>query len=341
MAVINPSTAIVAKIRSKYGKRLKEKDFRAMVKSETVGDVVQYLKTYTYYRVFLDKVSKDIHRGNLENILREKQFENLLTFCKYNAGNSPVMDYIMRSTEINELMQFITLLSIGRPHEYLFTLPLFFVRHTEIKLDQLSLVHTHRELLNTLEHTDYRAILERFAPNDNGDYDLAAIEDALNDYNLSVLYTQIAKIKNKKDRAALKELFDTLSDYNNYSRIVRLKKNYHLGNSDIRTHILPYGRFTGKRLDRILSKEEYESVREELDRTYVGKKAKSIAVESEMAIKGRYDICRHQLYFSSNPEIVLAAYYVLSQTELSNVTAVIEGVRYAMSPDSIYELLIL
>ena len=341
MAVIDPSSAIVAKIRSKYGKRLKEKDFRAMVKCAKVGDVVQYLKTYTWYQALLDKVSKDIHRGNLENILREKQFENLLTFCKYNSGSSPVMNYIMRSTEINELMKFITLLSINRPGEYLFTLPLFFTQHTEIKLEKLTTVHTHRELLNTLEHTDYYQIIEKFPPNEIGDYDLAAVEDALSNYSLGILYTEISKIKNKGNRSALKELFDTLTDYNNYSRIVRLKKNYHQSNDVIRENLLQYGRFTGKRLDRILDKEPYEDVRAELDRTYVGKKAKNIAVEREMAIQGRYDICRHQLYFSTNPEVVPLAYYVLSQTELSNVTAVIEGVRYSMDPDKIYELLIL
>ena len=87
------------------------------------ADVVQYLKSYTHYQVFLDKVSNDIHRGNLEQLIRERQFEELLTLCKYNQGDTPVTKYILRSTEISELMKFITLLSIGRPREYLFSLP--------------------------------------------------------------------------------------------------------------------------------------------------------------------------------------------------------------------------
>ena len=341
MAIINPASAIIAKIKTKYGKRMTDKDFRAMVKCESVGDVVQYLKSYTHYQVFLDKVSNDIHRGNLEQLIRERQFEELLTLCKYNQGDTPVTKYILRSTEIAELMKFITLLSIGRPREYLFSLPLYFTQHTDIALEKLSSIHSHKELVSVLERTDYADILRQFPPDDNGDYDLAAIEDALENDNLDQLYTDIGSIKNKKDRNELIKLFDTLSDYQNYSRIIRLKKNYHLSNDEIRKHLLRYGKLTGKNLDRILSKEEYEEIREELKRTGVGKKAKTIDADSEMAVQGSFEMCRRQLYFSTNPEIVLLAYRIVSLTELNNVIAVVEGVRYQIEPDKILEILIL
>lgn len=341
MAIIDPASAIIAKVKTKYGKRLREKDFRAMSKCDSVGDVVQYLKSYTHYQTFLDKVSNDIHRGNLEQLIRERQFEDLLTLCKYNTGDTPVTKYILRSTEIHELMKFITLLSIRRPQEYLFSMPLYFTQHTEISLEKLSSVHSHRELLSALEHTDYAQIIDKFPPDENGDYDIAAVEEALENDNLRRLYDDLGKIKNKKDRNELRSLFDTLSDYSNYSRIIRLKKNYHLSNDEIRKHLLHYGKLTGKQLDRILSKEDYDDVREELRHTSVGKKAKTIDADSEMAVQGRYEMARHQLYFSVNPEIVLLAYRIMTQTELSNVIAVVEGVRYSIEPDKIMEILIL
>ena len=341
MSVINPASAIIAKIKSQYGKRLKKKDYQAMVKCGSVGEVVQYLKAYTHFQHSLDKVSNDVHRGNLENIIREKNFENFLRFCKYNGGNTPVTRYGLRMIETRELMKFITLLSIGRPREYLFSLPLFFIQHTDIKLNALSSVGSHRELLEALEHTGYHELLAAFPPDENGKYNLAAIEDALENYSLKRLYEELGKIKNKKDRTQLLELFDTLSDYQNYTRIVRLKKNYNMNNDAVREHLLDYGKLTGKRLDRILSKDSFEEVYGELEKTGVGKKAKSIDKQSEMAIQGRYEMCRHQLYFSTNPEIVLLSYYIVTQTELSNVIAIIEGVRYSMEPDSIYENLVL
>lgn len=341
MAIIDPASAITAKVKSQYGNRLKEKDYQAMVKCGSVGEVVQYLKTYTHFQSSLEKVSNDVHRGNLENIMREKQFESFLRFCKYNGGNTPVTRYGLRLIEIRELMKFITLLSINRPEEYLFSLPLFFIQHTDIKLEKLSAVRDHHDLLSALEHSDYDQIIKRFPPNEIGDYDLAAIEDALENHSLALLYQDLSKIKKKKEKNQLFSLFDTLSDYHNYSRIIRLKKYYHMNSEAVRSHLLHYGNLTGKRLEKILSKDSYEDVREELSHTSVGKKAQSVYSDSEMAVQGRYEMCRHQLYFSTNPEIVLLAFYILSQTELSNVIAIIEGVRYSMEPDSIYETLVL
>ena len=60
-----------------------------------------------------------------------------------------------------------------------------------------------------------------------------------------------------------------------------------------------------------------------------------------MAVQGSFEMCRRQLYFSTNPEIVLLAYRIVSLTELNNVIAVVEGVRYQIEPDKILEILIL
>ena len=341
MALLNAASAIIAKARSRYGKRLKDKDYRAMVKCASVGEVVQYLKSGTHYAQLLEKVSSDIHRGNLENILREKQFERFLILCKYNVGTTPVTDYLFRRAEVAELMKMMTLLSIDRPREYLFTLPLYLDTHTDIPLRKLSSAGSHAELVELLKHTPYHRILEQFPPDKKGVYDLAAIEDALENEIIRSFYAGIGKIKSKKDKAQLTELFKTLIDYNNYSRIMRLKKYYHQSNDAIRSHLLNFGYFTGKRLDSLFEKESYEDLLLALHDTAVGKKGEAIGLDNELALQGRYELCRHQLYFSTNPEIVLLAYYILSETELSNVIAIVEGVRYSMAPDSIYETLII
>ena len=341
MALINAASAIIAKARSKYGKRLMPRDFQAMVKCGSVGEVVQYLKSYTHFQTDLDKVSTDIHRGNLENILREKQFESFLSLCKYQTGNSPMTDFLLRRGEVRELMKFLTLLSIKRPREYIFSLPLYFNQHTDVDLERLSAIDDYDDLLEALSGTPYQRILREFPPDETGNYDLAEIEDALENAIIGMLYENIGKVKSKKTRAQLTELIDTLMDCNNYSRIIRLKKYYNLSNEAIRSHVLHYGNLSGKRLEKILRRDTFEDIYAELRQTSVGKQAQKLDKQGEMAIQGRYERCRHELYFSTNPEIVLLAYYILSETELSNVIAVVEGVRYSMEPERILQTLIL
>ena len=261
--------------------------------------------------------------------------------CKYNTGASPVTAYLLRQTEIGELMKMITLLSVGRPQEYIFSLPLYFLRHAEIDLKKLSSVRGYGELLSVTAATPYRQIIRDHPPDEKGDYDLAAIEVAMDNTNLKLLYDSFKGIKSKKEREQLVELFGTLADYSNYSRILRLKRYYHMSNDAIRAHLLRYGSFTGRQLDALLKHEKPEELSEALAQTRVGKQAHRASEEVDMASDGRFRLCRHQLYFSVNPEIVLLAYSILAETELNNLIAVIEGVRYAVAPENIFETLIL
>lgn len=344
MAIVNPSTAVIAKARAKYGKRLKNKDFAAMSKASSVGEIVQYLKSYTYYREFLNKVSgNDVHRGNVEQILRKELFNHFLSLCRYNKNNSPVTAYILRQTEINEIMKYLTLLSIGRPEEYLFAMPLYFNEHTEIELEKFSKSRTYSDFLRTLKNTEYRSLLKDYAPAEDDRIDLAAIEDCLQVYSYRELYASIHKIKDKKEKAILKELFDTVVDYNTFSRIIRLKKYYHMDNAAIREHLIPYGTLTSRRLDKILAKENYDDILSALLQTNIGKKIKNknFDFEGSISAQGRFDICRHHLYFSTSPEAVLLSYYLLTENELRNVIIVIEGVRYSLPQSSIMDMLIL
>lgn len=341
MPIVNPSSAVIAKTKAKYGRRLTQKDYAALVKCESVADIVRYLKTYTCYRAYLQKVKNDIHRGTLEEVLREQLFRNYLSLCRYHMSKSPVTGYIFRLTEIRELIEYLTLLSIGRPIDYLFTLPIYFDDQTEIPLGKLSGAQSYREMLELLGAHGYRQVLERFIPEQDSDIDIAAISNAMEVYSLTELYREISAIKNKSERAALHTLFDTLCDYHNYSRIMRLKRFYHLPNSGVREHLLPFGSLTGRKLDSLLSRESYEDVSTALSSTKVGKKAMNIDVDDEMAIRGRFEKCRHELYFSTSPEVVLLAFYIVSETELKNIITIIEGVRYSMDSNSIYEMLIL
>ena len=339
MSVVNPSSAVIAKAKSKYGKRLTLKDYNALIKCESIGEIVQYLRSYTYYQGFLGKVSNDIHRGNLENILRGKLFDSFLSLCRYNSDKSPVTTYILRKAEDKEIIRFITLLSTGKAHEYIFDLPMYFNEHTDISLERLSKVRSYQELMSVLDKTIYKKIFEKFPPDADGKYRIATIDDAIDTVILDELYKSINHIKSKKDKTQLLALFDTLTDYDNYSRILRLKRYYNLPNDVIREHLIPYGKLS-KKIDSILSKESYEEVRDALAQTPIGRKARRYDIDGEMLIQGRFEVCRHEMYFSSNPEIVLLAYYIVSNTELRNIITIIEGVRYSMEPDKIKEMLI-
>ncbi len=314
-----------------------------MLKCSTVVEVVGYLKSYTYYREFLDKVNdRDIHRGQVEQVLHEQLFASFLSLCRYHTGDSPVVGFLLRQSEISEVMKYLTLLNAGRPRDYLFSMPLYFIEHTDIDLERMSKAGSYSEFLGSFHKHAYRDILERFNPDQNGKYDLTEIEEALELFSYKELYDAIGKIKDKAARLELCELFDIIIDYNNYSRIVRLKKFYSMSNNRIRTHLLPYGSLKGRKLDELMTHESFPELIDALDTTKVGKKirTKRIDITNRVSSRLRFELCRHNLYFSQNADVVLLSYYIVSDAELSNVITVIEGVRYGLATNEIKELLI-
>ena len=67
-----PSTsyAVLTKARSKFGKRLTEKDYSNLLACQNVTEVMSYLKSNTHYSAALRDINeREVHRGRLEVLL--------------------------------------------------------------------------------------------------------------------------------------------------------------------------------------------------------------------------------------------------------------------------------
>lgn len=341
---INSSTAVITKARSKYGKRLTKKDYDALLKCHNVAQVVNYLKSHTHYSQVLSKINEnEVHRGRLESILKQQVFYDFDSLCRYEmSSGSPFSEFIIRRYEIEQLVHFLLLLSCGKVEEYLFSLPSYFNKHTDIDLYKLSKCKDYDTFINSLGHSEYKRILSDFKPNENGTIDLASVENALNIYSYKELYDAIAKRKSKKEKANLKQLCDYVNDFCNISRILRIKKYYTMTSEQCKSHLLPYGTISEKTIDKMCNSTDVDQVFELIKTTRVGKRISNMSLDKEeqLSIKSRYMMCRKNLYYSMDPAVVLLSYMYVSEAELKNIITIIEGVRYSSSPDRIKSLLI-
>lgn len=344
MSLINSSSAVITKARSKYGKRLKDSDYKALVKCNNVGAVLSYLKNQTHYSQMLSKVMEDnVHRKELENMLRQKLFYDFDSLCRYEMSDgSPFSEFIIRQYEISQLVHFMLLLNCSKVEEYLYALPSYFNKHTDIDLVKLSKCRNFDEFLNTLDKSEYHNLLEKYRPASNCPIDIAGAEDALRFYSQDKLYEAISKRKSKKEKHMLKELSDYINDFNNLSRILRLKKYYSMTPQQIKEHLIPFGTLKKDAINRMCNASDIDQVFEIMISTPAGRKLHNMSIEKEehLAIEGRYNMCRKKLYFSQSPAVVLLSYMYVSETELQNIITIIEGVRYNCSPEHILSLLI-
>lgn len=341
---INSSSAVISKARSKYGKRLTEKDYKALLKSSNVSGVVNYLKNHTHYSEVLSKINEaEVHRGNLEAIIKQKIFYDFDSLCRYEMSEgSPFSEFIIRRYEIEQLVHFLLLLSCGKVEEYIFALPTYFDKHTELDLYRLSRCRDFDSFLDVLGKSEYKKILKNFPPDATGVINIADAEDAMNTFSYKLLYQAISKRKSKKEKENLKNLCDNVNDFCNISRVLRLKKYYSMTPQQIMSHMLPYGSIKASKLEQMCNAPTYEDLLPIIATTRVGKRIKfnDIEKEEQLSFMNRYDMCRKNLYYSQDPSVVLLSYMYVCEAELKNIITVIEGVRYNSDKEVIESLLI-
>lgn len=222
------SNAILSKARAMYGKRLTEKEYKDLLHCKTVGEIAAYLKQRTAYGPILTGVNeKEVHRGQLEALLRKKLFYDFAALCRYEITvGEHFADYLLARSEIDQILHSLMLLMGGRSSDYLFSMPLFLDAHTHINLTALSQTKSYDDFLSALSGTPYQSLLSPFRPEPGKPLDMAAIENALSGFLYNRVFETVRKHSRGKAREELLYLFQTYIDFSNYARIIRMKKYY-------------------------------------------------------------------------------------------------------------------
>lgn len=338
------SNAVLSKARALYGQRLRFEDWMALLDCSSVNDIATYLKAHTVYRSVLVSIDEfHIHRGQLEACLRERLFSESAKLARYDLDlGEHVSAYLLQKLEIQMILRCITRLNSGQMEDPFFLIPESAAHQTEIDEKALHTLSSYDQLLHALSHTQYEKILLSFAPkNPEEQIDYTGIESALWIDLMRRLYQVIYKETKGQTREELLRIFDDYIDLSNYSRIIRLKRTYHADPDQIKSLLLPFGSLKKETLDRMAAAESEKEVAEIMQTTRVGKRTLSTPHKDpdDLIFYIEYHDCRKKIRFSPNPSVVLFSYVFLLQSELHDLTTLIEGVRYQLQKAEIQNLL--
>ena len=319
--------AVLAKARAKYGKFLTERDYASLLACQSVPEVMVYLKAHTRYASVLGEINeRDVHRGRLEILLR--------------AGFSR---YIVEKTEVEQIVRFLVLLNSNSTEKFIFAFPSFLSKHTVLNVNKLATAHDYAEFLEALHHTQYYELLKDFQPDEKGRLPVSEMENRLYACILRHIHELIVKKTKGSEQQELLALFRTINDYSIFSRILRLKKYYHLSPEVIRRNMLPqYSSLSPKLVDRMCAAESSAEVFQIMQSTGSGRMIGKIGYKyaSDISPRVQYRIAKKYIHFSNNPSVVMVAFMFLSETELMNVISLIEGVRYQLDTKTIQSMII-
>lgn len=338
------SNVVFAKARAMFGKHFTTKEYSDLLSCQSVSEVALYLKSRTNYSDVLSGLNEnDVHRGYLELLLKRKLFSELASLCRFELSiGAHFSEYIVSSFEVEQIMHSLMFLVSGVASEYLFSLPLFFNKHTKIDLVALSKMKNYDEFLKAIEKSKYFALLKPFRPKDTEQLDLSDIENVL----YSDLYTALFEnIEKYSHGAARKELFDMLTSYidmKNFVRIIRLKKYYKASTKIIQKTLLPCGSMPPSLLRALVDASNEKEVFDIMKKTHLGKNLGdfSCVYLDELTQRVRYSKSFKNIRFSRSAAVVLLSYAFLLDVEITNIINIIEGVRYNVPSSEIKKMLV-
>lgn len=336
--------ALSAKAKAMYGRRITHSDYQALIQKKTVADVASYLKHETYYSDILSGINEaNIHRGQLEMLLRYDWFNRFSALLRYGNEKSHFYHYIIGHNEIEQIMACLHMIEHGDQLELVSKMPVHLAHYMSFDLFALAKVSDYDQLLEVVAHTPYYQTLLDARPRYMDEFDYVGVESKLTKIYYDDLIKTIHSLFSGEKRDKIEQMFTVQIELNNIIKIYRLKKYYNTSPDKIREVVTPhYGFFSKEMVDRLIEADNADDVLEQLRnsryKNYVSDQSFMYIEYQAKAIN--YAMNRQSMNFSTDPDFVLMSYMVLSETEVDNLVNIIEGIRYHIAPDRIASLLI-
>ncbi len=347
MPISKASNAVLAKARSLYGYHLTPADYQALAACRTMPELADALKSKPLYAPVLANVSPaTARRANLELDLRESIFHRYASLCRYEmSAGETVYQYFILCCDLDEITTWLRYLDSGRPGDYLFVLPDFLEKHTQLDLYQLAKARSLEDLLQVLQGTPYGAAL---APLEElvGRPDAAGVLAQASPLLGALRHKAIAALAPRKKASfggtqpGIRDYIAWECDAEMISYAARMKR-LELPPAAMRAQLATdCTALTHLQWDALLSAKDSAAFRAALDKTCYGP---GLAAENQPRLQARFEAmrfrwCRKWLRFSTDPVLVMLCYIFLAKNEVSNLNHIIEGVHYGLPAAEILPL---
>lgn len=318
---------------------LSSKEYEAMSRLSSVSEVAAFLKNNTRYAAVLRQTDTDtIHRSTLESLLKGQLQYDLKALLSFSSPSAKFFLNIFDiKEEISNLKIFI---------RYLFTESIDSYKRENIftfkTFSGLKNVNNFNELAENLAGTPYYKVFKPFI-NFPEKQNLFEIETALDAFYNRICRKYIKKYLSENEAKAALYSFGIRTDLDTIMFIIRAKKYYGFSPKKIYPYITARPcRLTEKDIKALVSAKNENEITAILKSTPY----KNIFSEDLRFFEGnvhKYILKTHRNLYRKNPYSIEAilSYLSFKEIEIKNITAVIEGIRYGLTPENIRKHLIL
>lgn len=250
MSNVRKFAAVNVKVRALEGQLLKDEDYHRILMLNHVDEVVDYLRSETWYASILPEAGR-VNIIELEGRFERNAFEKYEKLYHYFTDH--YRDYfkvLMKRYEIENLKLFLR--TVIR-HESLISITDHLIIpkiHSELDYDKISRASTVEELSSALGGTEYKALIDYYKDEEPTRM-MFYVEMNLDRLYFKKLSQRIEKL-DESDREAVGEVLGRNIDMLNIQWVYRGRRYYRLSPEEILNYTLFNGKFfTYKRLKEL------------------------------------------------------------------------------------------
>lgn len=233
-------SAVNTKIKSMEGKLLSKEQYIGLMECKSYEDAIRYLEEETSYSSVLSGMSKEVHRGQLEIMLKREYIKKFFKLSHYfNSNYKKLLNLLFMRYEIEDLKVMLRSKYVGKDNDEIRSLLFAQSPMSTIDYDKLIASKDIPELIDNLYGTEYHKELFPLISSAKKD-GLFRMESALDFLYFNSLKKFHKKI-DKKDAEILHEIVGTYSDLFNIQWVIRGRMYYNLSPEELLNYTISDG----------------------------------------------------------------------------------------------------
>lgn len=234
-------SAVNSKVKSMEGKFLTKGQYLALMECKSYVDAIRYLKEETSYSNRLSEINvNEIHRGQLEIILKKEYIKNFFKLSHYFSGNyKKLFDILFMRYEIEDLKVMLRSKYVGKKNDEIRALLYAEGPMSSINYDKLIAAKDISELIDNLHDTVYYNEIYPLISSVKKD-GLFRMENSLDFLYFNSIRKYSKKI-DKEDAKVLHKMTGTYADLFNIQWIVRGRNYYNLSPEELMNYTISDG----------------------------------------------------------------------------------------------------
>ena len=331
-------SGISTKIRAMSSHLVTDEQLQEIVRFSDVPQVAAYLKkTPEYAKAWSDLDENNLHRGEIEKLLKKSIFGNFSRI--YNFANKEQRKFLAlysKRYEIRVLKEIMTNLFDHRSTNPVDMSPYrdFFLHHSKLDIDRVAGAGNMDEFMTALKGNEFYAPLQSVYENGNGllfDYGMA-----LDLYYFNQIWSVRKKLFKGNDLDEITKAYGEKFDMLNLQFIQRSKRYYNMDPASIYTLLIPVNyKLKKEEITALVEAPSYEEGRRIFQKTWYGNKYEQLTVANleEFYNHIHRSILEKESHRNPYSVAVIYSYLYNKEHEVNRLTIAIECVRYGVQHD--------